>query len=112
MTALEAQRIEELRSLEDGWWGEGSKRPSDVLLDDLQTLIPFLEQSPVHITFGCDGDGQIVFEWDIEEVNHNLEYSLNSIWMYSWSDNPMYENEVKRPYNINTVQELIYSTLA
>ena len=66
------QRVEELRQLRDGWYGQGSIAPTKDVLLALDQIIPEIISSNNKIVIAPYGDGSIFLEWDCPSSFNNV----------------------------------------
>jgi hypothetical protein len=77
LAASAAVALHELRTLSDGWDGEGSLAPTDTVIDNAFQLIDLWYRPNVEVT--PNNNGTVSFEWP----GSHLEVGLTSFSMYN-----------------------------
>ena len=79
-------RLEDLASLEDGWWEPTSLRPQSGVIDAVRSALVMIAASPVRPDIVARPDGSVAFETEVGERHLVAVIEDNGAQMFLYSD--------------------------
>ncbi len=95
--------LEEIATLQDGWYGPGSRAIPRSVLNRVQRLFDLDERIENAVRVGPYGDGTVVLEWRPSNINYTAEFMRDGT-IYYVEDNvdtdALYEEDLPNVYSL------------